>query len=114
MDAICTVSMDDLMGNPVDFSVTPSLSSASLCPDSVAPPWLPMAGTIKGAPPASRTISPVARSSSGRRSIPLLPAVMATSDPAFSLRTSPESLMVDRTAAEISFMDRLLKTCLTG
>ena len=43
------------MGQPIVASLMPKPSSTSICPAGVAPPWLPMAGTMKGSPPDSLT-----------------------------------------------------------
>src|SRR5215207_897803 len=86
-----TTSIEDLMGTPTDSSVTPRLRRISTCPSAVAPPWLPIAGTMKGFAPASFRIWTSERKISSIPEIPRLPAVIATSAPA-SIRALISSL----------------------
>ena len=47
-----TTSMVETTSAPTVAGVTPRPSSTARCPAAVAPPWLPMQGTMKGSPPA--------------------------------------------------------------
>ena len=65
------------MGARTEASVMPLLASTSICPAAVAPPWLPMPGTTKGCPPASRTAAATSRTATARFGMPRLLPVMA-------------------------------------
>lgn len=58
-------------------SVIPKPASISFCPSAVAPPWLPMAGTMNGSAPRRFTASTTALVMMSTLRIPRLPAVMA-------------------------------------
>ena len=57
--APATVSMEEDR-NAHTPSVIPYPATSSLCPSAVAPPWLPIAGTMNGSPPAAFTASTIA------------------------------------------------------
>ena len=46
-----TASMVARTGTPIDSDVIPQPASTSRCPSAVAPPWLPIAGTMNGSAP---------------------------------------------------------------
>ncbi len=73
-----THSMLERIGMPIASSVMPSDSTIARCPSAVAPLWEPMAGTMNGSAPCSRSQSPAVRVTRAMLSIPRLPAVMAT------------------------------------
>ena len=62
---IRSVSMEARMGAPIASGVTPKEASTSDCPSGVAPPWLPIAGRMKGCPPRRVTSSPSGGSATG-------------------------------------------------
>jgi hypothetical protein len=110
---ISTTSIEERISAPTDSSVTPRLRRISTCPSAVAPPWLPIAGTIKGEAPASFRISTRERKIPSIPAIPRLPAVIATSDPD-SIRALISSLAhCSRSAAPTSSTRGLGKSCLT-
>jgi len=82
-----TVSMLERIGQPTVCSVTPSWARTLICPSAVAPPWLPMAGTMKGRAPRSRTSRAMARTSAGRSASPRLPTVSAMLMPGSTAET---------------------------
>ena len=87
---------DDVHGRddsaPTLSSVTPRPSSTARCPAAVAPPWLPMQGTTKGSPPASRTAATAARED-GRQVVDP-PAAGGDRD----ARAGPDGVAADRRA----------------
>ena len=51
----CTTSIVASMGQPIASGVKPSAPSSSVWLSARAPPWLPMAGTMNGCTPRSRS-----------------------------------------------------------
>ena len=71
-------SIDASIGAPTSRSVTPYPASTSRWPSAVAPPWLPMAGTITGSAPRARSHRTSVAAISPMRSTPRLPMAKAT------------------------------------
>ena len=69
-----TVSIEERISQPIASGVIPYAARTSTCPWAVAPPWLPIAGTMKTDAPASWRRSTTARTTWSIRSIPRLPA----------------------------------------
>src|SRR5918995_4044107 len=110
---ISTTSIEDRIGAPTDSSVTPRLRRISTCPSAVAPPWLPMAGTMKGEAPASFKIWTSERRTLSIPATPRLPAVIATCAPG-SIRAFISSFAHCSRSASPTFSTRGLgKSCLT-
>jgi len=70
-------SISARIGTPIACAVTPYCASTSICPSGVAPPWLPIAGTMKGRAPASTRTFSAACTISLRLVIPRLPTPSA-------------------------------------
>ena len=77
------------MGAPIVCSSMPRSARSARCPAAVPPPWLPIAGKMKGMPPRSRTAATTARNTCGIAAMPRLPAVMAISSPGFTRSSAP-------------------------
>ena len=97
-----TTSMEDRIGAPQDSSVTPRLSSISTCPSAVAPPWLPIAGTMKGSAPISLRTETSPRRIPSISATPLLPAVSATLMPGLTVLAISSRPSCSRNAASTS------------
>ncbi len=79
---IRSTSMEETTGAPQLSAVTPSRCSTAAWPSAVAPPWLPMAGTISGCAPSALIRLQTARTMTPSWSIPRLPTPTATRSPA--------------------------------
>src|SRR5919199_1828322 len=108
-----TTSIEDRTSAPTDSSVMPRLARISTCPSAVAPPWLPIAGTMKGLAPASLSIRTSERSTPSMPEIPRLPAVIAISMPGSILSPISPFSHCSRSASPTSSTRGLGKSCLT-
>ncbi len=108
-----TTSMEDRIGAPQNSSVTPKDSRISTCPSAVAPPWLPIAGTIKGSAPISLRVATMERRISCISAIPLLPAVSATLMPGLMAPAISSRPSCSRRAAPTLSTRGLGNLCLT-
>jgi hypothetical protein len=72
------------------------------CPSAVAPPWLPMVGTINGWSANDFNSSTTARLMRSTLAMPRLPAVTATVCPGFALSCKPRLRIASWTAAGMS------------
>ena len=62
--ATSSVSTFETICAPTVAAVMPRVSSTSIWPGPVPPPWLPMAGITKGCAPAARSVATTARTTS--------------------------------------------------
>ena len=76
-----TASMEETMGTPIVSSVIPKLERIIRCPSAVEPPWLPIAGIIKGLHPSSFGKSHTVLIVNAMLATPRLPAVTAIDIP---------------------------------
>ena len=94
-----TTSIDERIGAPQSSSVMPRDSRISTCPSAVAPPWLPIAGTIKGSASISFRISTRERRIPSIWAMPRLPAVSATLMPGLMVEETSSCPNCSRSAA---------------
>ena len=95
-----TVSIEERISQPIVAGVIPYPARTASWPSAVAPPWLPMAGTMNTSAPASCSRSTTALTTSSMRSMPRLPAATQARVPG---RTVPmTSSIARRTAAGTS------------
>ena len=71
-------SMAERIGAPIAASLMPKVSRISACPSAVAPPWLPMAGMMKGWACRSFTMSTSSFTITARLAICRLPTAITT------------------------------------
>ena len=67
-------------------------------PSTVAPPWLPIAGTTNGSAPTARSSSATVRMTVWMSAMPRLPAVIAT--------RCPGAILLDKLALDQRLADR--------
>ena len=90
------------MGQPMASSVKPSSASSVTWPAATAPPWLPIAGTMKGASPRPLSHSTAALTTAGLLLIPRLPQVIATRAPGASAVSRRDASRAARVVAATS------------
>ena len=90
--------------------VMPYEARTSSCPAAVAPPWLPIAGTMNTEAPAWRTRSTAAVTTSSMRSMPRLPAARQTRIPGVTadMTGSRAAFTAARTSAYLRRIDPLM------
>ena len=98
---------------PTLSGVIPNPARTSIWPFAVAPPWLPIAGTINGLAPACFNKPAISRRINAKLAMPRLPAVTATESPGLTRSSSPGFLNSFRTAAATSFRIGLGNCCRT-
>ena len=96
----------------MDASEMPNSANRLFWPSSVAPPWLPMAGTTNGWPPTAFTVSTAARVILTRFWMPRLPAVMAIRAPGLIFETRGKFFKPVATAAAASSGLAVSNVCL--
>ncbi len=80
-------------------SVTPRWASTPAWPSAVAPPWLPIAGTMKGSKPRCFRCRTAAATTFGMWAMPRLPTATATLDPRRRSSSRRERASASSTAA---------------
>jgi|GEM_PF-5037263 len=101
---ITTVSMEERIGAPIASSVMPYSAMSSIWPSAVAPPWLPMAGTMKGFASSFFSSSMMVLMIRAMLDTPRLPAVIAIRCPGLTRPASPMPANSWRTAPATSSM----------
>ena len=89
-----TVSIDETTSPPIPYP-----ASTARCPSAVPPPCDPIAGTMNGDAPASRSPSTIAVTTSRSGDTPRLPTATATRAPRrMGSRASPDRMAPRRSA----------------
>ena len=107
-----TTSIEERIGAPQSSSVTPRDSRISTCPSAVAPPWLPIEGTINGSAPISFKIATRERRIPSISAMPRLPAVSATLIPGLMAEAISSRPNCSRSAASTLSTRGLGNLCL--
>ena len=97
-----TVSMVARTGAPTVASVTPRCASMPAWPSAVAPPWLPIAGTMNGAKSRCLRWRTAAATTFGMWAMPRLPTATATLAPLRRSASCCERASASSTAAAMS------------